>query len=79
MVKGGLTGCGLHGHSLVSVLFLACQSNMAGCLYVKHFYSCFKLFVSCFGILYCGVEVEAYIIVEQWKRSGGIYTSSIAV
>ena len=29
--KGGLTGCGLHGYSLVSVLFLTGQSNTAGC------------------------------------------------
>ena len=28
--KGCLTGCGLHGHSLVSVIFLMCQSNIAG-------------------------------------------------
>ena len=30
--KGGLTGSGLHGYSLVSIHFLTGQSNIASCL-----------------------------------------------
>ena len=36
MVKGHLTGCGLHGYSLAFFPFLTMQSNIFGCFHVTH-------------------------------------------
>ena len=56
--KGGLTGCGLHGFSLVSIP-LTSQPNIA----VLHF----CVFQFCLFVL-----LFLYIIVEHWRRSGGL-------
>ena len=61
-VKGHLTGCGLHGYSLVSILFLTGQTNIAGFFLITHFCTCFKCL---FSLL---VQLFLFITVEQWRR-----------
>ena len=63
--KGDLTGCGLHGDSLASIV-LTGQSNIAVCFQMKHFPSCFKCF-------FFGFFVVVYIIVEQRRISGRLH------
>ena len=56
--KGSLTGCGLHGYSLVSILFY--RSIQYSCLFL---YKNFLLLLACFVLLLL------YIIVQQWRRT----------
>ena len=53
---GHLTGCGLHGHSLVSFLFLAAQSN--------------PIFFSCFEFLFVCLFVVSVLSMDQMRASG---------
>ena len=63
--KGCLTGCGLHGHSLVPILYRVMQYGC--CLFID------KTFLLVSSTFFFVVLLFVYMIVEQWRRSGGLH------
>ena len=69
MVKGHLTGCGLHGYGLVFFFLLTRQSNIAGCLNETSFLVfqvlfCFICLLCCYLCTYYGLALEDYTWCE---------------
>ena len=72
--KRDLTGCGLHGYSLVSVLFFKLVNPRAffNFIFIYLFLNIYKTFLLLFQVIFC---FFLYIIVERWRRKGGLHPS----
>ena len=63
--KEGLTGCGLHEYSHVSVLFKHVNSIIAVSLFLKHFCSCFKC------VFFLSL-LDSLAVEEMWMTTSSV-------
>ena len=70
--KGGLIGCGLHGHSLDSVVFFNMQSNNSGLFSIKHFCLCQVFLFVCLVVSvhhsWAVEERRTIQVLDGWRR-----------